>query len=176
MESCFPITKVTAHLKVADMTKAIDLSIGDGLLLNYSRGDGSPALKSWISEHLRLLHTVPSDTDSCVTVGSTDAFAKVLSLLDGDSVLFDKYAYGTAVAACTAAGRTAIGVEMDAMGMIPDDLRAKIRIARSKGLNPDIVYLVPTAHNPTSITMPEERKKALYSVCCDEDIIIVEDG
>lgn len=37
------------------------------------------------------------------------------------------------------------------------------------------VYLVPTAQNPTGVTMSTKRKEEIYRVCQDEDLLIVED-
>lgn len=121
------------------------------------------------------LHSPPYEFGSCVTIGSTDALAKVLTLLNGDSVLFDEYAYGTAVSACRTYGRTSIGVKMDANGMIPTDLKEQTIAARDKGLDPDVVYLVPVAQNPTGISMSPTRKEEIYRVCQDLDLFIVED-
>ena len=124
---------------------------------------------------MNSIHSPLKDFGSCVTIGSTDAFAKVLNLLNGDSVFFDEYAYGTAVSACRAFGRTGLGVEMDAQGMIPEDLKRQTLAAREKGFDPDLVYLVPVAQNPTGISMSVARKEEIYRVCQDLDLYIVED-
>ena len=128
-----------------------------------------------VHNHLSEIHSPPTKYGSCVTIGSTDAFSKVLTLLDGDSVIFDEYAYGTAVSVCRTYGRTGIGVKMDANGMIPQDLRVQTLSSRDKGLNPDVVYLVPVAQNPTGISMSPTRKEEIYRVCQDLDLMIVED-
>ena len=59
--------------------------------------------------------------------------------------------------------------------MKPESLREQVSRARKRGLNPDLVYLVPTAQNPTGITMPEQRKRDIYKACCDLDLIVIED-
>lgn len=74
----------------------------------------------------------------CITVGSTDSFSKCLTMFNGDAVLFDEYAYGSAVATARTHGRTNVGVRMDAQGMIPSDLRKQVLLARDSGLDPDI--------------------------------------
>lgn len=40
---------------------------------------------------------------------------------------------------------------------------------------PKVIYLNPTASNPTGVTMPLERKKEVYRICCEYNIIILED-
>jgi DNA-binding transcriptional MocR family regulator len=40
---------------------------------------------------------------------------------------------------------------------------------------PSSVYLVPTAQNPTGVTMSTRRKEDIYRVCQEENILVVED-
>jgi DNA-binding transcriptional MocR family regulator len=177
MDSTFPIEGLAVKLS---HNEDFTLTRGKNLSLNYLRGDGMPSLRDWVQSHMSKLHTQSLGPDSspfgtCVSIGSTDALAKSLTLLNGDSVLFDEYAYGTAVSAARSFGRNCVGVKMDAQGMLPEDLRNQTLRAREKGLDPDTVYLVPTAHNPTGVTMSQARKDAIYRVCQDLDLIILED-
>ena len=113
---------------------------------SMNAGDGIPDLKAWISQHMMSLHTpkshhVTSTSDPfgvCITVGSTDSFSKCLTMFNGDTVLFDEYAYGSAVATARTHGRTNVGVRMDAEGMVPADLKKQISLARDRGLDPDM--------------------------------------
>ena len=92
-----------------------------------------------MTTHMKSIHANQgkSEFDICVTVGSTDALFKTLTMLSGNATLFDKYAYGSAVATSRSLGRTNIGVEMDGEGMLPDDLRKQVLLARKEGLDPD---------------------------------------
>lgn len=40
---------------------------------------------------------------------------------------------------------------------------------------PKVIYLNPTASNPTGVTMSTERKKEIYRICCKYNLIILED-
>lgn len=171
MESIFPFKKVTVDTN----DNSFQLEAGSNLHLNYQRGDGILGLRNWIYDHVVRMHHPSIEFQTCMTVGSTDAFAKILLLLNGNSVIFDKFAYGTAVSACEALGRHAIGIDMDEEGMKPDSLREQVIIARKQGLNPDLVYLVPVAQNPTGISMSLQRKQDIYRVCSELDLVIVED-
>jgi DNA-binding transcriptional MocR family regulator len=177
MDSTFPIEKLAVNLS---HNEEFELIKGKNLSLNYLRGDGMPSLRDWVQSHMTKLHKQSPGPDSspfgtCVSIGSTDALAKSFTLLSGDSVLFDEFAYGTAVSSARSFGRNCVGVKMDAQGMLPDDLRNQTLLAREKGLDPDTVYLVPTAHNPTGVSMSQARKDAIYRVCQDLDLIILED-
>lgn len=175
MDSIFPLREVNLNV---DMTSNISLSVSNkDLHLNYLRGNGVEELKEWVTTHMKSIHANQgkSEFDICVTVGSTDALFKTLTMLSGNATLFDKYAYGSAVATSRSLGRTNIGVEMDGEGMLPDDLRKQVLLARKEGLDPDAVYLVPTAHNPTGVTMSTSRKEEIYKVCQDEQLLLIED-
>ncbi len=173
MDSCFPFESVTVNLAGND---SYTLNRSSSLLINYQRGDGMPVIKEWITSHLINVHTPPTVFGSCVTVGSTDAFTKVLTLLQCDSVLFDEFAYGHSVISSETLGKQPIGVAMDSDGMRPDALREAVKAARAKGLSANVVYLVPSGHNPTGLTMSIDRKQEIYEVCQELDLIIIEDG
>jgi DNA-binding transcriptional MocR family regulator len=173
MDSIFPIHSI----KIANESEEFEVNRSNGsLMLNYHRGNGIPSLREWIQNHVAKVHNRQGQGfDTCMSVGSTDAFAKVLLLLNGDTVIFDEFAYGAAVGASHALGRTNVGIKMDEEGMLPDELRSQTKLAREKGLNPDIVYLVPESQNPTGRSMSQQRKKEIYEVCKELDLIIVED-
>ncbi len=173
MDSTFPITNIDVNL---DDGTTYSLPKEQSLFLNYQRGDGIPTLKGWIDEHVKAIHQPPNASAcSCVTVGSTDAFSKTMTLLQSDSVIFDQYSYGHAVATSQQLGKQSIGVAVDADGILPDALRSSVLAARARGLSANILYLVPTGQNPTGTTMPFSRIQAVYDVCQELDIVVVED-
>lgn len=113
------------------------------LRCSFCPGAGLPELKSWVNGHMTSLHSTPTSSVSdpfsvCMTVGSTDSFSKCLTMFNGDTVLFDEYAYGSAVTTAKTYGRSCIGVSMDSEGMVPADLRRQIGLARDNGLDPDM--------------------------------------
>jgi DNA-binding transcriptional MocR family regulator len=61
-------------------------------------------------------------------------------------------------------------VEMDALGLIPEDLDAACRATESK-----VLYCMPTLHSPTGITMPEERRREIARIASDRGLTIIED-
>jgi DNA-binding transcriptional MocR family regulator len=63
-----------------------------------------------------------------------------------------------------------LAVAMDRDGLIPDDLAAQC--ARHR---PALLYCTPNLHNPTTATMPLERREAIAAIARDYDIIILED-
>ena len=59
--------------------------------------------------------------------------------------------------------------------MIPDLLKQVVESARSRGLKPDVLYLVPVGQNPTGLSMSEPRKREIYKTCQELGLIILED-
>lgn len=173
-DSIFPFQKIEVTLN--SDSSSFSLDNGSSLALNYMRGDGIPKLREWILNHVKSLHTNTYHFNCCCTIGSTDALTKTIQLISGDSILFEQYAYGSAISAAKALGRKLIGVEIDEQGMLPSSLREQTLLARELGYSPTIVYLVPIAGNPTGYTMGFERKVEIYNVCKELDLCIVEDG
>lgn len=59
--------------------------------------------------------------------------------------------------------------------MLPNKIRQVVLEARSIGLTVNLLYLIPTGHNPLGNTIPLHRKKEIYQVCHDLNLIIIED-
>jgi aromatic amino acid aminotransferase I len=177
MDAVFPIKKTNMFYHNENGEEAsYTLENSSTLLQNYQRGDGLVKLKEWFQEHTAEVHSKnDADFGCCATVGSTDAYGKVLQLVDTDVVVFDKYAYGTAVSATRAFGKQTLGIDTDEYGMIPEALEASVLLARSEGHKVNLVYLIPVAQNPTGVTIPRGRLWKLYEVCKKLDLIIVED-
>lgn len=73
-----------------------------------------------------------------------------------------------------------IGIDQDDFGIIPSKLiealeNCKAYTEEGGGRMPKAIYLNPTGSNPTGCTMSLERRKEIYKICCDYNIIILED-
>ncbi|TIW14498.1 MAG: aminotransferase class I/II-fold pyridoxal phosphate-dependent enzyme, partial [Mesorhizobium sp.] len=77
----------------------------------------------------------------------------------GEVVLADEVTYQGINALCRVHGLDLRGVAMDRGGMRPDAFDAACA-----QLRPRAVFLVPTLHNPTTITLSEERRHELAAV------------
>ena len=171
--SLFPFEKIAVAI---NENENFFLSNGSpSLSLNYTRGDGIPELREWIYTHTKKIHG-EGTFKTCLTIGSTDAFAKIIQLLDGDTILFDKLAYNSSISSCQALGKNILGVDFDEYGMMPSSLRQQTLLARQQGLHPNVVCCVPVAQNPCGMTMSEDRKREIYQVCQELELIIIEDG
>jgi kynurenine/2-aminoadipate aminotransferase len=154
---------------------------------------GYEPLRSWCEAHTRQQHAVSLNTHSTImTDSSTHAVDAVMSLLvnPGDAVLIEEFTYCHFMD-CTVGGNgyDPVSVTMDDDGIIPDELERAIQERKAmakhampngvhgyqKRIVPSVLYVIPTAQNPTGISYSEERRQQIYRICQNHDIIIVED-
>lgn len=162
--------------QVADMLQrglATVLSRSDASnLMTYHVGGGSRA------DHLAAQHWLKPilgklDAERLVvTEGAQAALsALLLALTDaGDIILCEPLVYPGLLHAARVLQRELRVVECDEHGMLPSALR---RHARTSGAR--VVYLNPTAQNPTARTMPDARRMALAEVLRSQDLRLIED-
>jgi len=88
----------------------------------------------------------------------------------GDAVCAEALSYPGFRAVAAQLGLRVVGVPMDADGLDPDALRAVLAQHRPKAL-----YCIPTFHNPTTTTMPLERRRAVAAAAREHGVPIIED-
>lgn len=160
--------------------------------LQYSTAEGYPPLKAWVENftfnHLHAAHGgIPyANPAVLLSCGNTDAINKVFETLlqDGDTLLVEKFTYLPAVQAATPRGATPVGVDLDDQGICIDGVNGlrsileswpRTKWGRSGKRKPRVLYTIAVGQNPTGVTTPMSRKKQIYDLCEEHDIIIVED-
>jgi aromatic amino acid aminotransferase I len=97
----------------------------------------------------------------------------------GDYVISEEYTFATAVETSHPLGCKFVGVKMDSEGMLPDSLEKLLEnwqpAVRGGARKPFLVYTVPSGQNPTGSTHGAERRKHIYKIAQEHDLIIVED-
>ncbi|MDA0663006.1 MAG: PLP-dependent aminotransferase family protein, partial [Proteobacteria bacterium] len=145
---------------------------GSGALLDYQPEAGLAAHRAagaaWIGRH-------GWDVDPArviVTAGAQHAILTVFASLTrpGDRIVTEALSYQGIKPAITQLGLRAEGLAMDEHGLIPEAFE---RTARSGGIR--ALYCMPTLHNPTTATLPEERRQEIASIALRFGIAVVED-
>jgi DNA-binding transcriptional MocR family regulator len=72
-------------------------------------------------------------------------------------------------------GLTIVPVPVDEEGLDLDVLEAELRRLRAAGTPPRFLYTTPTFSNPTGITMPLDRRRALLELALRHDLPVIED-
>jgi len=107
-----------------------------------------------------------------VTGGAQSAlFAICDTLLDrGDAVASGAMTYPGLKAVAFQKGLVLEPLAMDEQGILPDALEQLCRRRAPKAL-----YVIPSIDNPTTATLPEERRRALIGIARKHGIVIIED-
>ncbi|KAM6508836.1 hypothetical protein FSOLCH5_011838 [Fusarium solani] len=148
--------------------------------LQYGSGAGNRQMIQLATELTERVHAPPCEYECLLHPGNTNAWAKVVGLLceDNDYVIVEEYTYPSAQALWIPLGIKAAPVAADAEGILATSLRDLLENwdekARGRG-RPKLLYLVSVGSNPTGITISTQRRKEIYAVCVEFDLIIVED-
>jgi aromatic amino acid aminotransferase I len=147
--------------------------------LNYCHSVGQQPLLRFITEHVEIIHNPPyRDWSVCLTCGSTSAFEIVLRMFcnRGAAVFTEEYTYPGFISSTLLLGLHTVGIRMDDDGLITEELARTLRTwDDSKGSRPRFLYTIPSGQNPTGATQSPERKKAIYQIAEEYDLIIIED-
>lgn len=141
-------------------------------LLDYQPHAGLPehraAGAAWLAQR-----GYPVDPDQIiVTHGGQHAMALLLQVLTrpGDTILVERLTYPGLKAAADLVGVRLAAVDLDADGLVPDALDQAARVTGA-----EIVYFMPTVHNPTTASMPEDRRLAIAEVARRNGLTLIED-
>ncbi|GAB1732679.1 hypothetical protein NU195Hw_g8649t1 [Hortaea werneckii] len=174
-----------------DPLKKIDLSTA----LQYGTAQGYPPLYYFIRQFTQQnLHPncpYKGGPEVILTCGNTDGFSKVLQALtnewseekdwirDKEGLLVEEFAYMNAVQGAKPRGMNIAPVKMDDEGMMAEGkggLRDVLENWDEKmGKRPHLMYTVTMGQNPTSGVLSLQRRREIYALCSQYDIIIVED-
>ena len=149
------------------------------IALQYGSGQGSLELRTQICEVMAeegILDAVPENV--VITAGSQSAqdIAAKVFCNPGDVVLVENPTYVGALNAFEAYQVQVETVPMDADGLVPDLLEAKIAALQSVGKKIKFLYTIPSFNNPSGITLAQERRQQIVDICRKANILILEDN
>ncbi|KAL6309824.1 PLP-dependent transferase [Sparassis latifolia] len=163
--------------KYPDSPDDVNLAIA----LQYGTATGLPQLQRFIKEFVeKVYQPAYSDYTIMAHVGNTDGWSRVLQTLcnPGEGFLTEEWTYPSAVAGARPFALQPVPVAMDKEGMTSTDLRKVLSEwdESARGFKrPHVMYTVPIGQNPCGFTMGAQRKKEIYDICVEYDIIICED-
>ena len=143
-----------------------------GALQDYHPPEGPLWARAAVADWLR---GVAGDGDAgriVLTDGAQHGLACVLRALAqrGDVILADSITYQGISALCRSQGVDLRGLPLDREGMRPDAFESACATLR-----PRAVFLVPSLHNPTTVTLSEDRRRALAAIARRHNVLIIED-
>ena len=90
---------------------------------------------------------------------------------EGDIILCEQFAYPGIQNAARMVGASLVGIKTEEDGISVEDLEAK----SAQYPNAKFLYLCPSFSNPTGMTIPLEKRKAIYKIAQKYDYMIYED-
>ena len=96
---------------------------------------------------------------------------------EGDTVLTETPTYSGALSILRPLCCSIVGLPCDGDGIIPAQMLDRITNwnETTDGRRPRLLYAIPTGQNPAGSTLTAERRREIYQICCDFDIVILED-
>jgi 2-aminoadipate transaminase len=151
---------------------------------NYGPTGGQPWFLKTLAKRLHDVRDIPIDCETqweCVSItnGSQQALYAILdTLIDpGDVIITPSPAYLGFLSPAVKLGARVITIPTDLDGIIPEHVENAIRLSHMKfGKVPDIVYVVPDSDNPKGTTLPMKRRQALFDICENHNILLLEDS
>ena len=142
-------------------------------LLAYPSMEGSLGVREAVAGWMRRRcgHVVVDPRRLVLTLGARHALSLALdeACFACDTLLVESSTYHGFRASAEARGIRVVGVGMDGDGMLPGELD---RLAETTGARS--VYLQPTLQNPTTATMPLERRRDIAAVATARDLTVIE--
>jgi len=152
--------------------------------LNYGPTGGAPWFLKTLARRMCKIRKIPIDCDTqwddvSITNGSQQALYALLdTLIDpGDVIITPAPAYLGFLVPAVKLGARVITVPTDNKGIIPEFVERAIHLSKIKfGKNPDLLYVVADSDNPKGTTLPMNRRRALFDICENHNILLLEDA
>lgn len=166
----FPVPDGSPDL--AAMLSGLSLQRFSEEMLRYQPTAGLPRHRRAACRWLERLNMVAAPEQIAITTGAQHALMVALGsqLAPGDTLAVDNFSYPGIINLAGLLHIRLVPVEGDGQGMLPEALAKAAVGHRLKG-----VYLIPTLHNPTTLTMGKERRSELAAVLGRENLFLVED-
>jgi DNA-binding transcriptional MocR family regulator len=124
------------------------------------------------SKWLSAAGWVPEPASIVPTLGAHSAILAVIAAITvpGDRIAFEDLTYCSAARSVNLMGRRSIIMQTQNGSATPDDFER-----HCAQQHPKLVFLMPSLHNPTATTMPEEHRREIVEIARRYNVWIVED-
>ncbi|WP_157215539.1 aminotransferase-like domain-containing protein [Flavisphingomonas formosensis] len=144
---------------------------GQSPLLQYQPAGGSAHDRRQAAAALHARGIPASEDELLITAGGQNALHAIFgaTLAPGDTVLAGRYAYPGMLALAARFGLRVVPLESDGEGLLPE------AVDRGAADGAKALYLVPTNDNPTTATLPLDRREAIAAIARRHGLTIIED-
>jgi 2-aminoadipate transaminase len=136
--------------------------------LNYGPPSGYGPLRDWLSDR----HGVPAER-IFITPGSLIGLNFLVSHFcrEGGRVVVEAPTYDRMLNSLEAAGSEIVAVDRGKDGLDLDALRR----LTDEGPRPRVLYVLPTFHNPTGLTLTLDQRRQLVDLALEQELPVFED-
>lgn len=158
-----------------NLQEAINRAIDDNgsKIFQYASTNGYLPLRQYIADKYNRKHDLSITADDILlTTGSQQALSLLSQVLinPGDGIIIEEPGYLGAIQAFTMSEPSFYPVTLEEDGLNLEELKVALDQPNVK-----FIYTVPNFQNPTGLTYTAERRKEVYELIKDRDIILVED-
>ncbi|MFI8712998.1 PLP-dependent aminotransferase family protein [Brevibacillus brevis] len=159
-------------IPVAEMEEVMASLQGKMTHLGYSEPKGLLHLRQAISDHLRSRGIEASPASILVVSGALQALQLIsIGILHrGSAILLEQPSYLFSLPLFPSSGMRLVGVPMDAEGISP-----QVLTRQKQAHNAALLYMISAYHNPTGISMSENRREQVLAACERERLPVLED-
>lgn len=169
-----PAPELFPNKEMAEFAKDV-LENNPVLALQYGITEGYMPLRQLVAELLAEREGINEDfNDTIIVSGGQQGIELATKCLvnEGDVVIVEEPSFIGALNAFRSYGAKLVGVPVCDDGMDIDALKKAV----AENDNVKVIYTIPTFQNPSGITMSLEKRKALYEVAKENNIVIIEDN
>lgn len=167
------VAAVTGNQLVTEILASLDVAAISTLTAHHGYvPHGLRALREHLAARFRDAGVPTTEDQMLVTTGAHQAISLVArqTLQPGDPVLVESPTFPGALDVFRRFGARTIPLPVDEEGARTDILEDLV-----ERLQPRLVYVSPTYHNPTGTVMPEPRRRALADLATRTGIVVLED-
>ena len=143
--------------------------------LQYGTTEGYVPLKDHLSVYLKEKYDIAKESDSILITSGAQQVMDLLTkslLNEHDTVLCEEPSFIGSLNTFRSYQAKLVGVSMEADGVSLE----KLEEALESNENIKYFYTIPNFQNPSGCTMSLEKRKAVYSLCKEHNVIILEDN
>jgi len=143
--------------------------------LQYGMTEGHPPLRSAVTQRMNQKFGIGRDFDETIIVSGGQQGIELACKVfcnEGDVVVCENPSFIGALNAFRSCGAKTVGVPIEDDGINIEKLKETL----DKTERVKMLYLIPTFQNPTGICTSEEKRRAIYEIARERNIVIFEDN
>ena len=168
-------------LPVDDFRRALDhvLATAPEEALQYGGWLGFEGLREVIAERQSRIEGTELGADNYIihngSSGSVDNICKAF-IEPGDVVVTEAPSFSGTVRSMRGYGAEIVQAEMDEHGVVVSSIADILARLKREGKRVKFFYTIADFHNPTGVTLTEDRRAELIKLCAEHEVLIVEDA